>query len=94
MPMIKVPAALTGGSSAETVEVSGGTVREAFERHAEEHGPGLRDSVVENGELKEFINVYVNGEEVGHLDGLDTPVEADARIRVVPAASGGTARRQ
>lgn len=89
MPQIKVPAALTGGSSSETVDIDGNTVRETFDRHAEQHGPGLRDSVVENDEIKEFVNVYVDGEEVGHLDGLDTVVEDDARIRVVPAASGG-----
>lgn len=92
MPAIKVPAALTGGSSSETVEIEGSTVRETFDRHAEEHGPGLRDSVLENGEIKEFVNVYVDGEEVGHLDGLDTRVDDDSQIRVVPAASGGTGR--
>lgn len=91
MPRITVPAALTGGSSADTVAVDGTTVKEAFEAHAAEYGPGLRDSVLDGGEIKEFINVYVNGEEVGHLDGLETPVSADDRIRVIPAASGGTA---
>lgn len=89
MPAIKVPAALTGGSSSETVTVEGETVREVFERHAEEHGPGLRDSVIEDGEIREFVNVYVDGEEVGHLAGLETSLEEDAQIRVVPAASGG-----
>lgn len=88
MPEITVPAALTGGSS-ETIEVEGATVREAFENHAEEHGADLRDSVIENDEVKEYINVYVNNEEVGHLDGLSTHVGSDDHIRVVPAASGG-----
>lgn len=89
MPQIKVPAALTGGSSSDAVPVEGDTVREAFENHAEEHGPELRDSVMENGDIKEFINVYVNGEEIEYLEGLDTPVSDDDQIRVIPAASGG-----
>lgn len=89
MPEIKVPAALTGGSSPEAVVVEGGTVREALEEHAAEHGPELRDSVLEDNEVKEFINVYVNGEEIGHLNGLETGVGEDDRIRIVPAASGG-----
>lgn len=89
MAEIKVPAALTGGSSSETVQVEGSTVGETLERHAAEHGPGLRDSVIENEEIKEFVNVYVDGEEVGHLDGLETAVDDETRIRVVPAASGG-----
>lgn len=86
MPRIKVPAALAGGAAGETLEVGGATVGEALDRHAEEHGPELRDSVVEDGEIKEFINVFVDGEEAV---ALDEPVADDALIRVMPAASGG-----
>lgn len=89
MPEIKVPAALTGGSSSETVAVEGSTVGEALESHAGTHGPELRDSVLEDGRIKEFINVFVDGENVDHLDGLSTRLADDAQIRVVPAASGG-----
>ncbi|MFB6090803.1 MoaD/ThiS family protein [Halobellus sp. EA9] len=86
MPKIKVPAVLGGGSASSTVEVAGGTLAEAFENHAAEHGPELRDSVIDDGEIKEFINVYVDGSEVADLDAA---VEEDSRIRVIPAASGG-----
>jgi len=86
MARIKVPAVLAGGGASSTVEVEGNTLADAFENHAAEHGPELRDSVVEDGEIKEFINVYVDGEAA---ESLDTPVEEDSRIRVIPAASGG-----
>jgi molybdopterin synthase sulfur carrier subunit len=89
MPEIKVPAALTGGSSSKAIEIEGTTLREVFEHHAEDHGPELRDSVIEDDEVKEFINVFVNEEEVGHLNGLETRLGGDDTIRVVPAASGG-----
>jgi molybdopterin synthase sulfur carrier subunit len=85
MAEIKVPAVLGSGGT-ETVEVAGDTVAELFENHADEHGTELRDSVIEDGSIKEFINVYVDGSEV---DGLDTAVEDDSRVRVIPAASGG-----
>jgi molybdopterin synthase sulfur carrier subunit len=85
MAEIKVPAVLGEGGT-ETVEVEGDTVAELFENHADEHGPELRDSVVEDGSVKEFINVYVDGAEV---DGIDTAVEDDSQVRVIPAASGG-----
>jgi len=85
MAEIKVPAVLGSGGT-ETVEVAGDTVKELFENHADEHGSELRDSVIEDGSIKEFINVYVDGSEV---DGLDTAVEDDSRVRVIPAASGG-----
>jgi len=77
---------LAGSSASSTVEVEGATLAEAFENHAAEHGPELRDSVVEDGEIKEFINVYVDGEEA---DSLEAAVDADSQVRVIPAASGG-----
>jgi len=86
MPEIKIPAALAGGSATSTVEVEGETLRELFDNHAAEHGDELRDSVIEDGEIKEFINVYVDGTPV---DGLDAEVPDDAQVRVIPAASGG-----
>jgi len=86
MPQIRVPAALAGGAATSTVEVEGETLRELLDNHATEHGPGLRDSVVENGELKEFINVFVDGTEAGSID---EPVDDGATVRVMPAASGG-----
>lgn len=92
MPQIKVPAVLAGGSSSTTHQVSGETIRDAFDAHAAEYGPELRDSVIdEDGTVKEFINVYVNGEEISQLAGVDTVVTDDDVIRVIPAASGGTA---
>lgn len=85
MASIKVPAVLGDGGS-ETVEVDGETLADVFDNHAAEHGPELRDSVVEDGDIKEFINVYVDGSEVNDLD---RSVEEDSRVRVIPAASGG-----
>jgi len=90
MPTIKVPAVLAGGASTTTVEVEGETLREALEDHAADHGPELRDSTVEGGHVKEFMNVYVDGTPVSQLDGLDTELEEGSQIRIIPAASGGT----
>jgi len=86
MATIKLPAVLVGGSSTSEVEVDGDTVGDLFDNHAAEHGSELRDSVGEDGEIKEFINVYVDGTPV---DGLDAEVPDDAQVRVIPAASGG-----
>ena len=86
MATIKLPAVLVGGSSTSEVEVDGDTVGDLFDNHAAEHGSELRDSVVEDGEIKEFINVYVDGTPV---DGLDAEIPDDAQVRVIPAASGG-----
>ncbi len=51
--------------------------------------PGLKERVCdERGELRRFVNVYVNGEDVRFLAGLQTPV-ADAEVSIVPAVAGG-----
>lgn len=86
MPQIKIPAVLAGGSASSSVEVEGDTLETIFENHAAEHGPGLRNSVVEDGEIKEFINVFVDGQEISDID---AEVSSNAQIRVIPAASGG-----
>lgn len=86
MPQIKVPAALAGGSSTSTVEVGGETLGEALDDHADKHGPELKESVVEDGEIKEFINVFVDGRQV---ESLDESLDDDSQIRIMPAASGG-----
>ncbi|EMA69106.1 hypothetical protein C461_05727 [Halorubrum aidingense JCM 13560] len=86
MATIKLPAVLVGGSATSEVDVAGDTVRELFENHADEHGPELKDSVLEDGEIKEFINVYVEGTPV---ESVTAEVPEDAQVRVIPAASGG-----
>ena len=86
MARIKVPAVLAGGGASSTVTVDGDTLAEVLENHAAEYGPELRDSVIEDGEIKEFINVYVDGSETAELD---TEVGSASQIRVIPAASGG-----
>ncbi len=55
-----------------------------------EQFPGLKDRLCdENGELRSFVNVYVNGEDVRFLKGLDTETKAGDEISIVPAVAGG-----
>jgi ThiS family. len=44
---------------------------------------------VEDGDLAPFVNVYVEGEDVRTLDGLDTPVERGSTVILLPAMAGG-----
>ena len=43
----------------------------------------------EHGELRPLVNVYVDGTDVRHGDGLETPVRSDSQVRVVAAIAGG-----
>lgn len=52
--------------------------------------PGLKERLCdETGALRRFVNVYVNGEDVRFLSGLETPIQAGTEISIVPAAAGG-----
>jgi len=78
---------LTGGKS--KVEVEAGTVAELIDVLEREY-PGMRERLCdETGEIKRFINLFVNGEEIRTLQGLSTPIEARDEVSVIPAMAGG-----
>lgn len=90
MPIIRIPAVISESGGSKKVEVDGETVLDALRTYGDEHGHELEENVLGDGEIKEYINVYVNGKDVRDLDGVDTPVEDDDEVRIIPAASGGT----
>lgn len=86
---VKLPAQLraaAGGAGELTVE--GGTVAEVLDAvYAQQ--PELRDRLTDGGELRRFVNVYVDGEDIRFGDGLETAVPAGAEVQVLPAVAGG-----
>ena len=86
---VKIPTQLreaTGGEA--TAEVDGSTVGEALDSLYERYGE-LRSRIAEDGGLRRFVNVYVGGEDIRFLDGLDTAVEDGDEITILPAVAGG-----
>lgn len=76
-------------NNADSVEVEAGTVLEIIER-LEAKYPGFRSRVCdESGQLRRFINVYIDGEDVRFLDNLSTAVPDKAELSIVPAIAGG-----
>jgi molybdopterin synthase sulfur carrier subunit len=54
--------------------------------------PGIKDRICdETGEIRRFVNVYVNGDDVRFLDGLATALKAGDEVSIVPAVAGGAA---
>jgi molybdopterin converting factor small subunit len=51
--------------------------------------PALRSQLVEDDDIAPFVNVYVEGEDVRTLDGMDTPVQSGATVILLPAMAGG-----
>jgi molybdopterin synthase sulfur carrier subunit len=75
--------------NADAVEVDATTVRDILDC-LDERYPGFRARVCEEtGELRRFINIYVDGEDVRFLDNLSTTVPERAEVSIVPAIAGG-----
>jgi molybdopterin synthase sulfur carrier subunit len=84
-----VLADLAGGSKHLNVEVAGDTVADLLEALAVEHpllGRRIRD---ETGQVRRFVNVYVDGEDVRFNGGLATPVHDGAEVQVLTSVAGG-----
>lgn len=78
---------LTGGQAKITEEAA--TVGELIQ-NLEQQYPGFEEKLLDgDGNLKRFINVFRNDDEIRTLAGLETPVRADDRISIVPAMAGG-----
>jgi sulfur-carrier protein len=90
MTTIRIPPTLrteTGGE--RQVPAAGDTVRELLDDLMTRF-PGLRSQLVEDNEIAPFVNVYVEGEDVRTLDGLDTAVEVGSTVILLPAMAGGS----
>jgi sulfur-carrier protein len=86
---VRIPPTLrteTGG--ARQVEAEGETVRELLDDLSARF-PALRTQLWEDDEIAPFVNVYVEGEDVRTLHGLDTPVEDGQTVILLPAMAGG-----
>jgi molybdopterin synthase sulfur carrier subunit len=87
---VRIPTPLRGlTNNLDVVAAEGGTLSAAIEG-LEAAYPGLKDRLCdESGELRRFVNVYVNGEDVRFLDGLSTELKAGDEVSIVPAVAGG-----
>jgi len=89
MSLIRVPPVLRDeAGGAREVEAAGKTVRELLE-DLSKRLPALGSRVYGDGEIRKFVNVYVDGEDVRTRDGLDTPVRDSSTVILLPAMAGG-----
>jgi MoaD family protein len=87
---VKIPTQLrsvTGGEAEAQIEEAG-TVGEVLDGLYERYD-GLRDRIAEDGDLRRFVNVYVGGEDIRFLDGLETSVDDGDEVTILPAVAGG-----
>lgn len=90
MPVVFIPSSLrryTAGQS--KAEVDGRTVNEVIE-NLEKQYPGVKSRLCDDtGQIKRYVNVFVNDQEIRALQGSDTPVLDRDEVSIVPAMAGG-----
>jgi molybdopterin synthase sulfur carrier subunit len=90
MVQVKIPTPLrkyTGGAGG--VEADGGTVA-ALVNDLDRRYPGIKDRICdEGGEVRRFVNIFVNGEDIRFLSHLETPLKSGDELSIVPAIAGG-----
>jgi sulfur-carrier protein len=89
MPKVRIPTPLrphAGGL--DTVDAQGATVGEVL-RHVGATYPGLVERIFDGAELRRFVNVYVNDEDIRYLNDLETPVAEADEVSIIPAVAGG-----
>ena len=92
MPSIKIPTPLRPyTSNAAQVDVSGATVGEALSDLVTRY-PDLKPHLYNGGELRNFVNVFLGEEDVRFLNGLDTDLEPNDALRIIPSIAGGARR--
>jgi molybdopterin synthase sulfur carrier subunit len=77
---------LTQGQA--VVEASGATVKALLDDLGQ-RWPGISQRLFDNGQLRRFVNVYLNDEDVRYLDNLTTAVKDGDELSIIPAVAGG-----
>jgi MoaD family protein len=86
---VKIPTQLRQATEGESLaKVDGSTVGEVLDALYDRYGE-LRSRIAEDGGLRRFVNVYVDGEDIRFLDGLDTQVQDGNEVTILPAVAGG-----
>jgi len=87
---VKIPTPLRNlTGDLDTVASEGATLQELV-GHLETAYPGMRERLCDDtGSLRRFVNVYINGEDVRFLSGLESALKEGDEISIVPAVAGG-----
>ena len=86
---VRIPTILrTYTGDQKSVDATGDSLSALIDDLEASH-PGLKDRLIENGDLRRFVNVYVNDEDVRFLGGLETPLSDGDSVTILPAVAGG-----
>jgi MoaD family protein len=86
---VKIPTILRTYTAGEKAVTADGTTLSALIDDLEANHPGIKDRLIDNGDLRRFVNVYVNDEDVRFIGGLQAELKDGDQVVVLPAVAGG-----
>ncbi|MCS7021215.1 MAG: MoaD/ThiS family protein [Gemmataceae bacterium] len=87
--LVEIPPPLREAAGGNVhIQVTGTTVGEALTDLIRQH-PALGTKLFDNGQLRPYINVFVNDEDIRYLEELQTPIQDGTTIALIPAVAGG-----
>lgn len=93
MPVLRIPTPLRPYANGQSeLTVQGDTVAEALADLTDRY-PDLRHHLfTEEGELRAFVNLFLNDEDIRYLRGTETPLKDEDRLMILPSIAGGRPR--
>lgn len=93
MVKIRIPGFLNPITKTKLVEIDIGleevSVKQVIELLTQRYGLEFESKILEDGKPKRFINIYLNGEDIRFLNGLETKLGNSSELSILPAVSGG-----
>ena len=90
MPTLRIPTPLRPYAAGQSeIKIQGSTVADALDELVHSY-PALRQHLFsEAGDLRAFVNLYINDEDIRHLQGVQTPIGEGDRLLLIPSIAGG-----
>jgi MoaD family protein len=90
MPIkVQIPQAMRQHADGQpSVELSGATVKDVLDSLGQKF-PNITDRIFENGQVRRFVNIYLNDEDIRYLDNLQSATKDGDVVAIIPAVAGG-----
>ena len=86
---VQVPTPMRQHTEGQTVVEAAGTTVQGVLDDLGAKFPGLTARIFDNGQVRRFVNIYLNDEDIRYLDNLATPVKDGDELSIIPAVAGG-----
>jgi MoaD family protein len=86
---VRIPTILRTYTAGEKAVSGEGASLAALIDNLEANHPGIKERLIDDGDLRRFVNVYVNDEDVRFIGGLEAELSDGDQVVVLPAVAGG-----